>query len=114
MAKDIQYKEAGKGVLTGEVTEAQVKKWKAEYLLGVYGAKADGKVAYFRNPDLNDMNCAMAKKDRNKFMDQWKEMADVTWLGGCEELVTNDRLFMSIVNIIQIASDGVESELVNL
>ena len=114
MAKDIQYKEAGKGVLTGEVTEAQVKKWKEEHKDGIYGASVRGKIGYFRNPGLDDLNCAYAKLDPAKATAKWKELAEVTWLGGCDELLTNERLFISIMDKVQVAADGEESNLVNL
>jgi hypothetical protein len=112
--KNILYAPKESAKFIGEVTEAQVKKWKAEHKDGIYGATVKGRIVYFRYPDLNDLNCAYAKLDKTRVMDKWKELADVTFLGGDEEVLNNDRLFISIVDKIQAAAQAEESELVNL
>jgi hypothetical protein len=117
MSKEaIQYLPEDKAQYKGEVTEAQIKKWKTETKLGIYAVplKKSKLIVYFRNPDLNDLNCAYAKTDWSRQLDKWRELADVTYLGGNEEVLTNDRLFISIVPYLQEAAQGEEAEMVNL
>jgi hypothetical protein len=115
--KNVQYKtEADKPMYIGEVTDAQIAKWKKEYPDGIYGVplKKSNRIVYFRNPDLDALNCAYAKTDWNKQLDKWVELARVTFLGGDEEVLTNDRLFTSVVGRLQEAAQGEETEMVNL
>lgn len=100
--------------LTGQVEQSQIDAWKASWPNGIYAVECKGRIGYFKNPDVNDTNYALSKESKDKRLDKWKAMADVTWLGGCDELLTNDRYFLSIIGFIQAACDGEESKLVNL
>lgn len=100
----------------GLASEAQIAEWKAASKYGIYGAMNMAKthIAYFRVPDLNDLNCSYAKQDVTRPFDKWAELANVTYLGGSEEMLTNDRFFASIVNVIQEQAEGEQGSLVNL
>jgi len=100
--------------LIGQATDAQVAEWKKGWPLGIYAVKVAGHIVYFRNPGIDDLNCAYAKSDWTKQLDKWKELADVTYIGGSEQVLKNERLFIGIVDKLQTAAQAEESELVNL
>lgn len=102
--------------LLGQATEEQIAQWKKDNPLGIYFVKVPGQnmIIYFKHPTLDDLNCCYAKTDWNRQMDKWKTLADVTYLGGHEDILKNDRLFISIVPRLQEAAQGEETEMGNL
>ncbi len=104
--------------LIGQATDAQIAEWNKKSKYGIYSVLVPKKepkhIIYFRVPDLDDLNCAYAKTDWNRQLDKWKELADVTFLGGSEEVLKNDRLFISIIDKLKDVAQAEESDLVNL
>ena len=76
-----------------EVTKEQIKQWKAKYK-EVFVLRVDDKVAYLRTPDRATLSYAstLATKDPMKFNEP---ILTNCWLGGDEEIKTDDALFLS-------------------
>ena len=76
-----------------DVTKEQIKQWKAKYK-EVFVLRVDDKVAYLRTPDRATLSSAstLATKDPMKFNEA---ILTNCWLGGDEEIKTDDALFLS-------------------
>ncbi|MDU6660077.1 MAG: hypothetical protein E6494_08185 [Capnocytophaga sp.] len=76
-----------------DVTKEQIKQWKAKYK-EVFVLRVDDKVAYLRTPDRATLSYAstLATKDPMKFNEA---ILTNCWLGGDEEIKTDDALFFS-------------------
>ena len=76
-----------------DVTKEQIKQWKSNYK-EVFVLRVDDKVAYLRTPDRATLSYAstLATKDPMKFNEA---ILTNCWLGGDEEIKTDDALFLS-------------------
>ncbi|NWO28916.1 hypothetical protein [Capnocytophaga sp. oral taxon 903] len=76
-----------------DVTKEQIKQWKAKYK-EVFVLRVDDKEAYLRTPDRATLSYAstLATKDPMKFNEA---ILTNCWLGGDEEIKTDDALFLS-------------------
>lgn len=76
-----------------DVTKEQIKQWKAKYK-EVFVLRVDDKVAYLRTPDRATLSYAstLATKDPMKFNEA---ILTNCWLGGDEDIKTDDALFLS-------------------
>ena len=76
-----------------DVTKEQIKQWKAKYK-EVFVLRVADKVAYLRTPDRATLSYAstLATKDPMKFNEA---ILTNCWLGGDEEIKTDDALFLS-------------------
>lgn len=76
-----------------DVTKEQIKQWKAKYK-EIFVLRVDDKVAYLRTPDRATLSYAstLATKDPMKFNEA---ILTNCWLGGDEEIKTDDALFLS-------------------
>jgi hypothetical protein len=83
-------------MLKGQATDAQIAEWKARFKYGIYGIEVDGHIAYFKNPGRNELNCAMSKADRDRALAIFEELANVTFIGGSEEVLTDDQMFIGV------------------
>ena len=100
--------------LTGQATDEQVSEWKAKYKYGIYAIEVDGHIAYFKNPGRNELNCAMSKADRDKALDIFEELATITFLGGSDEVLKDDQMFIGVSQELKVKLDGKKAKLVNL
>jgi len=82
--------------LIGQVTDAQVAEWKAKHKYGIYAIEVEGHIAYFKNPGRNELNCAMSKADRDKALDIFEELASITFIGGSDEILKDDQMFIGV------------------
>ncbi len=101
-------------LLTGQVTDEQIKEWKAKHKYGVYAVTIDDHIAYFKNPNRLDINCALSKADKENALSIFETLASITFLGGSENLLTDDQMFIGLSNEIKIKLDGKKANLVNL
>ena len=101
-------------VMTGQATDAQIAEWKAKYKYGIYAIEVDGHVGYFKNPGRNEMNCAMSKMDSDKVLDVFEELANITFIGGSEEILKDDQMFIGVSQELKVKLDGKRATLVNL
>lgn len=100
--------------LKGQASEAQIAEWKARYKYGIYAIEVDGHVGYFKNPGRHEVNCAMSKADRDRALDIFEELANVTFIGGSEEILRDDQMFIGISQELKAKLDGKKATLVNL
>jgi hypothetical protein len=100
--------------LTGQATPAQIGEWKLKHKYGIYSVEVDGHIGYFKNPGRAEMNCAMSKADKDKVLDLFEELASITFIGGSEELLTDDQMFIGICQELKVKLDGKKARLVNL
>lgn len=96
--------------LIGQVDESQIARWKKEHGK-VFALKVDGRVAYLKRPDRKTLGFASvtSKNDPMKFNEA---VLNNCWLGGDEEIMTDDVLFVSasqvLGDIIQIKEAELE------
>ncbi|NDC41144.1 MAG: hypothetical protein EBZ77_06270 [Chitinophagia bacterium] len=102
------------GTFIGQVTADQIAAWKKSNPQGIYGLTSDGHIAYFRNPTRHDMNSAMASADKEAALTMFEVLADTTFLGGSEEMLKDDQLFLGMVDELKKRMDGRKAKLVNL
>ena len=100
--------------LTGEATTTQIAEWKAKHKYGIYALEVDGHIAYFKNPDRNELNCAMSKADRDKALEIFEELATLTFIGGSDAVLKDDQMFIGISQELKIKLEGKKARLVNL
>ena len=92
------------------VTKQQTQEWKKQYC-DVYVLNIEGKKAYLRTPDRNTLSYAstLATKDPLKFNEV---VLNNCWLGGDEEIKTDDTLFLAasskLPDLIQIKEATLE------
>ena len=100
--------------LTGQVSDTQIADWKAKHKYGIYAIEVDGHIGYFKNPGRNELNCAMSKADRDRALDIFEELANITFIGGSEELLKDDQMFIGVSQELKVKLDGKKATLVNL
>jgi len=98
----------------GQATPEQVQEWKSKYKQGIYAIEVDDHVAYFKNPNRQEMNCAMSKASAEAALDMYDELAKRTLIGGSEEVLDDDQKFFGVVQQIKVKMEGKKATLVNL
>ena len=98
----------------GQATEEQISKWKKENKLGVYFIVVDDKVGYFKRPNRLEINRALSVAKGDMPMASVEEMANLTWLGGCEELLTDDLYYLNVMNGVKQVLEGYNALVGNL
>lgn len=92
------------------VTKEQIQEWKQKYG-DVYVLNIEGKKGYLRTPDRQTLSYAstLATKDPLKFNEV---VLNNCWLGGDEEIKTDDTLFLAasskLPDLIQIKEATLE------
>jgi hypothetical protein len=100
--------------LIGQAADEQVSAWKQKYKTGIYSVEVDGHIGYFKNPGRNELNCAMSKADRDKALGIFEELANITFIGGSEEILNDDQMFIGVSQELKVKLDGKKATLVNL
>ena len=100
--------------LIGQASDAQIAEWKAKCRYGIYAITVDGHIGYFKNPGRHELNCAMSKADKDKALDMYEELANITFLGGSNALLTDDQMFIGISQELKVKLEGKKATLVNL
>jgi len=100
--------------LIGQVDTAQIDAWKKSHTQGIYGVEVDGHIGYFKEPTRKEMNCAMSKASAEAALDMYEELAEITFIGGSEDVLKNDAMFFGLVQQIKVKMDGKKAKLVNL
>ncbi len=101
-------------VLIGIAEAAQIAAWKQSHPIGIYGLEVDGHIGYFKNPNRSEMNMAMSKADPDAALDMYEELAKVTFIGGSEEILKDDAMFLGVMRQIKTKMEGKKAILVNL
>ena len=100
--------------LIGQATDEQIKQWKDKNKAGIYAVEVDGHIGYFKNPGRNEINCAMSKANKEKALDLFEELAGLTFIGGSEEILSDDQMFIGVSQELKTKLDGKKAKLVNL
>src|ERR1700761_5814277 len=100
--------------LIGQATAEQIKAWKEKYKDGIYAIQVDGYIAYFKNPNRHELNCAMSKASSDRALDMYEELTNLTFIGGSEEVLKDDQKFFGLVQQVKGKMDGKKATLVNL
>lgn len=76
------------------MTKEEIQALKKKYG-DIYALEVDGRIAYLRKPDrkIVGMASALGENDEIKIAEA---LLDACWLGGDEEIRTNDDLFLSV------------------
>lgn len=92
------------------ITKEQIQEWKKQYK-DIFVIRVEDKKAYLRTPDRNTLSYAstLATKDPLKFNEV---VLNNCWLGGDEEIKTDDALFLAasskLPDLIQIKEATLE------
>ncbi len=100
--------------LKGQATAEQIKEWKGKYPDGIYAVEFDEHVGYFKNPERAEVNCALTKADKKKPLAVVEDFASLTFIGGSEDVLKNETLFLGVCDAIKEKMYGVKGKLVNL
>lgn len=81
-----------------EVTKEQIESWKKKHG-DVFEVNVDGKTAYLKKPDRKVLGAAsvLGKDDPMKYNEILLENC---WLGGDEEIKTDDSLFLGVSSVL--------------
>lgn len=95
-----------------EITKEVIDGWKNQYEKVVKYATEDGKVAYFRNPDLKTADAAAAIASTSPIKSMI--IAKNCFLGGDEEVITDEKYIFGLGNHLRALIVKVEGELSEL
>lgn len=93
-----------------KVTKEQIKEWKAKYG-DIFEVTVEGKTCILRKPNRKDLSYASVVKDPIKMSET---LLNRLWLGGDEEIKTDDELFMATVNVMEDVLKVKEAEIKKL
>lgn len=93
-----------------KVTKEQIKEWKAKYG-DLFEITVEGKTCILRKPNRKDLSYASVVKDPIKMSET---LLNRLWLGGDEEIKTDDELFMATVNMMDDVLEVREAEIKKL
>lgn len=98
--------------LIGKALHEQIESWKKQYGK-VFGIKVEDHICYLRTPDRKTLSYAtsVGAKDPIKFNEI---LLNNCWLGGSEDIKTNDSLFLAVCGKLAEIIEVKEAELVNL
>jgi len=100
--------------LIGQANGEQIQAWKSKYRYGIFAIETEGHVAYFKNPDRHDLNCALSKSERERVLSVYEELASITFIGGSENILTDDQMFIGASQELKVKLEGKKARLVNL
>ena len=93
-----------------KVTKEQIKEWKAKYG-DLFEVTVEGKTCILRKPNRKDLSYVSVVKDPTKTSET---LLNRPWLGGDEEIKTDDELFMATVNVMEDVLEVKEAEIKKL
>lgn len=102
--------------LIGQVEEAVLAEWKRKHGV-VHGIKRKGRIAYFRElKTMAEFNAYYASINDEKVSDRWVRLTELTYLGGCDELISKDNPqdLMKVFTQLSVLVAGEDAEVVNL
>jgi hypothetical protein len=98
--------------LIGQATAEQIEQWKSKHK-DIFAITVDGHIAYLKRPDRKAISYAssIGAKDPIKFNEI---ILNNCWLGGSEEIKTDDGFFFGVSGKITELIQVKEAELVKL
>jgi hypothetical protein len=100
--------------LPASVTNDQLEAWKKENKNGIALIQSEGFTAVLRRPTRDDMRELTAKQSGLDPVTFTEVVLDQLWLGGDEEIRTDDPIFFGAMTEIQNILDAKEATLVKL
>jgi hypothetical protein len=91
-------------VLKGQATAEQIAKWKETYAK-VFFYEVDGMICYFRPVNKNDYSVAASKVTSAGPAKFNEVLIANTWLGGADEIKTQDKYFFGLIDKIEELMD---------
>lgn len=76
-----------------KINDKQIQDWKEQYG-GIYELPVDDKVAYLREPNMKDFKRAFTAMQTSGDLAFGEEMINLLFIGGDEEIKTNDDYFL--------------------
>lgn len=102
--------------LNGVATPEQIAEWKKKCPKGIYQIVVNGHVAYFRNPQRQDVSVALSVASDEYPLAAIEKFGELTQIGGSEEVLKDDSMFLASSTLLKqklMASD-VQAVLGNL
>lgn len=99
-----------------KVTKAQIEEWKANYG-EIFELEVSGKKGYVRKPGRKQLSYASTVSNSNGVIDSIafaEHILDACWLGGDEELKTNDDYFLAVVPTLEQLTERAEASIKKL
>ena len=96
--------------LKGQATPEQIATWKEKYGK-VFTYTCDGKIAYLRPVDRNTYAAAANKITTAGPAKFNEDVLKKIWLGGAEELRTEDRYYFGLIEHVEALMDKQKGEL---
>lgn len=101
--------------LIGQATPEQIAQWKDDPKnKGLFALPGGGHIAYFRDPDFDDLNFAASQVDSDAPLEFNKIVMRETFVGGSMAIIDEQRLFMGASKKIAKKIDGEKFKLVEL
>jgi len=97
-----------------EVTETMIQEWKNRYGKLTCYKTNDGKIGYFMSPSRKEAEASSVLAQDKKPVQSNEMLAKVCFLGGDEELISEDRYFYGLSKHLQKLVETVEGELEEL
>lgn len=97
-----------------DITPELIKEWKGKYdAVFAYTAK-DGKKAYFRNPEIPEIEASSAVANQGHPIKSNRVLAEACFLGGDEEVFSNKNHLMGLGKKLTALVVTIEGELEEL
>ncbi len=100
--------------LIGLADEDLITKMKRENPTGLFFIKVQDHIAYFREPTRHDVNASLAVADPQRPLAVAEKFADLLFLFGSREVLTNDAMFIGAAIQLRQKMNGVPASLGNL
>lgn len=98
--------------IIGLATDTQIKEWKEKHI-SLYHIKVGDHIAYFRNPEIADMNIAMSQTTPDSQLAYFQAIFRETKIGGSDAIANEPKLLMGFVEKVKEKLEGEKAELVN-
>jgi len=95
------------------ISQEQIDAWKKQYGSVYRFTSEDGKIGYFKKPDRKVMDAVAAKATSNPVLSN-EILAKTCFIGGDEELITNDANFFGLSQKLKGLLQVIEGELQEL
>lgn len=98
--------------MANEITKEQIAEWKRKHG-NVFKISVEGKEGYLKKPDRKTMAFALTKVNSDP-LGYMESLLKNSWLGGDEEILTDDELFYAACAQMEQLIEMKQAELVKL
>lgn len=97
-----------------EITDTLIQEWKAKHNKVAKYKTEDGKVAYFRNPSISEMEASTTIAQDKKPIQSNRFLAKACFLGGDVAVYEDQKYLIGLGKVLGKMVDSVEGELEEL